>query len=621
MKRNLIRPNCALAFVAASLIVPMTTVHSIQAVNWPVILKQTESEEETEIPPSITLKPADSGSLKGRKFNIYSIFDVTTGTGGAFNYTFTTNEKTKLAIQRAVYKSKFSTIKDETEIAQGAKEITIAQALEYIGGLQEGEQAGSMTSQSGSFRRFSELLREELVDAGVDPDLVYTGQGTETEQITGLNKGYYLIDEVTATAPENTGKSLCMVLTVEGAETVEVKGVYPTLEKKIQENDNKIGWNDIGDFEIGQEIPYRYQTTIPNISGYETYQLIFHDEMNAALAFQSKTVSVKITDTDDEGQPTDGYLLKPEEYSVVTKTKDSDDTDSFKIQISDIKGIIDREFYGAAPGARKDHLYGQTVEITYNAKLTEAAAVDPGRPGFENKVRLEYSNNPDSNGKGDTGTTPWDTVVAFTFKVDATKYAEPETADSQLTKKLANAKFRLFRDEKCTSEIMLKKNGNLNEYIVQADLTEGGTDLVTDSEGSIKIIGLDQGTYYLKETEAPDGYHAPLTPLTLTITAAYPDNRKEYSYAAGQGNTDAVLKNLAATVSYTESYNGQSHAATYETNSPDDVDLGDGSVKFPVINRTGKELPLTGSNTAWISLATGSVLVLGGIGLQKRKKN
>lgn len=620
MKRNLIRPNCALAFVAASLIVPMTTLQSIQAVNRPVILKQTEQQEETNTTYTITLNPEKSGSLAGRIFNVYSIFDVTTGTGGAFNYTFTDNAATKQAVQRAVYKSKHPTAEDESTIAQEAETITIAQALDHIGGLQEGEQAGSMTSRSGSMREFSELLRGELVAAGVEPGPVYTGQGTETEQITGLKKGYYLIDEVTATAPENTGKSLCMVLTVDGDETIDVKGVYPTVEKDIQENDTTVGWNDIGDFEIGQEIPYRYQTTIPNISGYDTYQLIFHDDMDPALAFQSGTVSIKVTGTNDAKQ-TKEYKLTAADYSVIAEGESLAAEDSFQIQITDIKGIIDREIYKTAPDSVQDHLYGQTVEITYKAKLTEAAATDPGRPGFENQVRLEYSNNPDSNGKGDTGTTPWDTVVAFTFKVDATKYAEPETADSQLTKKLANAKFRLFRDEKCTSEIMLKKNGNLNEYIVQADLTEGGTDLVTDSEGSIKIIGLDQGTYYLKETEAPDGYHAPLTPLTLTITATYPDNRKEYSYAAGQGNTDTVLKNLAATVSYTESYNGQSHAATYETNSPDDVDLGDGSVKFPVINRTGKELPLTGSNTAWISLATGSVLVLGGIGLQKKKKN
>lgn len=68
MKRNLIRPNCALAFVAASLIVPMTTLQSIQAVNRPVILKQTEQQEETNTTYTITLNPEKSGSLAGRIF-------------------------------------------------------------------------------------------------------------------------------------------------------------------------------------------------------------------------------------------------------------------------------------------------------------------------------------------------------------------------------------------------------------------------------------------------------------------------------------------------------------------------------------------------------------------------
>lgn len=613
MKRNLIRPHYALACLAASLVVPLTTIQSVQANPSPVLL----NEQPADTTCTITLNPASSGSLKGRKFNVYSIFDVTTGTGGAINYTFTDNATTQLAIQKAIYKSRYSSVEDDTKIAEEAGKITIAEALKYISDLQEGEKAGDTTSQSGSFRGFSEILRKEFVSAGITPVKEYTGQGGESEQITGLNKGYYLIDEVTGpsdAAERSYGKSLCMVLTVDGDETIDVKGVYPTVEKKIQEDGDKVGWNDIGDFEIGQTVPYRYLTTIPNISGYKTYKLIFHDKMDPALAFQPDSISIKLTGQADAGQTKD-YTLTSDDYKVYTDPEDLTGEDSFKIQIEDIKGIIDRKIYGAAEGSVQDYPYGQKVEIIYNAKLTTAAAADPGKPGFENHVCLEYSNNPDSDGEGDTGTTPWDTVVAFTFQVDAVKYGEPETSDPTLSKKLANAKFQLFRDEDCTDQIQLQKMEGQNAYVVQADQDSGGVDIVTDGTGKIQIIGLDHGTYYLNETQAPDGYHAPLTPLTLTITATYPENRNEYE--AGQGDTEAVLKELAATVSYIESYDGQSHEAKPEV----EVDLDEGAVQFPVINRTGKELPLTGSNTAWISLATGSVLVLGGIGLQKKKKN
>ena len=156
MKRNLIRPHYALAFLAASLVVPLTTIQSIQANPSPVLL----NEQPADTTCTITLNPASSGSLKGRKFNVYSIFDVTTGTGGAINYTFTDNASTQLAIQKAIYKSRYSSVEDDTKIAEEAGKITIAEALKYISDLQEGEKAGDTTSQSGSFRGFREIMRK-----------------------------------------------------------------------------------------------------------------------------------------------------------------------------------------------------------------------------------------------------------------------------------------------------------------------------------------------------------------------------------------------------------------------------------------------------------------------------
>ena len=40
---------------------------------------------------------------------------------------------------------------------------------------------------------------------------------------------------------------------------------------------------------------------------------------------------------------------------------------------------------------------------------------------FENDVRLEFSNNPDGDGAGDTGYTPWDTVVVLLYKINVLK--------------------------------------------------------------------------------------------------------------------------------------------------------------------------------------------------------
>ena len=43
------------------------------------------------------------------------------------------------------------------------------------------------------------------------------------------------------------------------------------------------GWNDIGDYEIGQTAPYKFESTIPNMNGYDTYYYAWHDKMDEAL--------------------------------------------------------------------------------------------------------------------------------------------------------------------------------------------------------------------------------------------------------------------------------------------------------------------------------------------------
>ena len=59
--------------------------------------------------------------------------------------------------------------------------------------------------------------------------------------------------------------------------------------------------------------------------------------------------------------------------------------------------------------------YGYIV-IFYDAVLNENAEI--GLPGNENSAYLEFSNNP--NGEG-TGQTTEDTVIVFTYELDGTK--------------------------------------------------------------------------------------------------------------------------------------------------------------------------------------------------------
>ena len=66
------------------------------------------------------------------------------------------------------------------------------------------------------------------------------------------------------TEGNHTAVSMLMVDTANPEFQVNIKADYPVVTKKIQEDDTNV-WSDIADFEIGQEISFKYESNIPNI--------------------------------------------------------------------------------------------------------------------------------------------------------------------------------------------------------------------------------------------------------------------------------------------------------------------------------------------------------------------
>ena len=233
-----------------------------------------------------------------------------------------------------------------------------------------------------------------------------------------------------------------------------------------------------------------------------------------------------------------------------------------------------------------------------------------GRPGFENDVRLEFSNDPDSTGKESTGFTPWDTVVCFTYQVDVLK-----TNNHDL--ELADAKFRLYYDAECTKEVFVKQTED-GYNVINYDSLSGATntviptEMVTDANGSIIINGLDDGTYYLKETAAPVGYRKLLDPIVITVNATFTNYRNDY--VKGDGATDKTLTKLEAMAHIKTFLDGiyEEEDVVLETN----VDTG--KINITVINAVGKKLPVTGSILTPIIIAAGAGLV--GYSFKRRKE-
>lgn len=497
-------------------------------------------------PASIVLKPSSaSQTLQGRRFTLYRLFEAEPAAGGE-SVVYRFDPETEAAVKQAVAAG--------LGIQAGA--VGEQQAVDYV---------ASLSGQDSALRQFLSTVQDHLQPAQGESFRVDSTAADGSFTIAGLDYGWYMADEEgTDISGSHAAASLLMVSTAAPSVQIKVKSDYPQLIKQIEEDDGTAGWNDIGDYQYGQAIPYRFETTLPDVTGYETYLMRFHDRMDPALDFDPSSVAVTL---DKDGKQ---YWLSPQEFTI-TDTPTADET--FSVTIPDIKAIADREFGS----------FGQRVELTYNGVFNEGILdrQDQGKQGFENTVRLEFSNDPDSS---QTGFTPWDTVVCYTYRLNAVKHNENDV-------KLAGAKFRLYLDKDCQTELGFAKHGDV--YLPAAD----AQDIVTDDEGSFRLDGLDQGTYWLREVQAPAGYHKLKDPIEITITPGFVDDRHAY-VAGGQGLTD-----LTATAG------GQDL----------ETDPIQTSANLSVLNRTGSVLPSTGSGMTIVLFAAAAGLAVTGLWMGRRR--
>lgn len=122
---------------------------------------------------------------------------------------------------------------------------------------------------------------------------------------------------------------------------------------------------------------------------------------------------------------------------------------------------------------------------------------------------------------------------------------------------------------------------------------------MSDENGLFKVIGLDDGTYYLKETVAPSGYNTLADPIRLVI-AANTNNGQN-----GFGKT-TELTTIDVTVD-----NGSAKGGTVAT----------GTVSITVENNRGTTLPGTGGiGTTIFYVVGGGLMVVAAILLITKKR-
>lgn len=597
---------------------------------------------------SITINGNANQPLNNKSFAVFMLFTAENSANGE-SISYSWNPAYKTAIQTVVAAG---LSKDGKTVEPSS--VTEDQALFYIQSLKEKgvtypEGATSeqpLQPNQSAFRYFIQDLKNELVKEGVDADYrVNVGDGVSSSnsiQITGLQYGYYLVDEIYASVQPGTAASLCMVDTANPTASINIKSDYPTVDKTTFDDTAPDTPTNSSDYEIGQKVPFAVTSTVPNLSGYKTYPITFLDRMSKGLTLNPDSIKVTITSRDGK---TTKELVKGTDWTfadsgTITTGKDTSvtlGTDAannnlytFAIQIPDLKDYVMKNFTSENNWNLADD-YGQQIRVTYDATLNDQAVV--GNPGNPNTISLIFNNSPDWEGDGTpvTESKP-DTVVTFTFGMDNTKLNDKDQT-------LAGAKFRLYLDEACTKELYVKKSTEAdkpNGYIVinpdsypEGEVPADAVEMESDADGKFNIYGLDADTtYWLKETAAPEGYRPLAGPIKFTVTAKYSGNNEQMSSTSSEqqaGTADLPIKIEDMTVSAVEP--GFKDGLISDSNTDlaiKDNNPATGTGVLPVVNQVGTQLPITG--TPLVLLGSALTIGLAGAGAvlvtrKSKKKN
>lgn len=537
-----------------------------------------------------------NNTVAGKTLDLYQIFTATKNEAGNVAYTLN-------SAYDGFFQSKI----------EGASTLT-GEALSEKAYAYVKEQVG-INGGADTAKTFAKDMLGWILDS--NNNITATKEVTTTATstvVSGLAYGYYLVYPKgatdTSTAPGNqtyTSAASLVSITAETA-TINMKSNYPTVDKKLVSTqtpgNNSItvngilnpSWESIhqgvlgeddendfedgiaphggtdekkaGNFGIGDTVTYQLTSKVPDMTGYNSYTFKFTDTLSKGLDLKA-ILSVKVGNTELKAGKTGNNTYLP------TYTTNGNGTHTLTISFN--------EFYNSFKNRT-----GETITVVYTATLNKDAVI--GMNPNTNKAVVEYSNDPKSDG---TGTSEPSIVKVHTFDFTIFKYYLKDQKNQNDKTALAGAEFELYKantegtaaDTNAKINIIDENNGVYRQATPEEASASGFTSakIVSDDDGKVLVKGLKAGTYYLKETKAPDGYNKLLSDIKIEITAKYND-------ATGELESYSVI--------YT--YNGNSTTVT----NNDKVT----SPEVPVENKTGAQLPSTGSKGALMVTLAGIVL-------------
>ncbi|MGN9013833.1 isopeptide-forming domain-containing fimbrial protein [Oliverpabstia intestinalis] len=444
-------------------------------------------------------------------------------------------------------------------------------------------------NEDGEYTLSAEQIAQIRASLNASEGVELVKQADGTTWSKALPIGAYLIivsNEETATynamvASTNYKKDESGKNTIDMAKATATakKVTAPELEKKIVEtkeggSTEKVNGNTAN---IGDKV--EYEVTVKNIPNYDGKYPVFNveDTLSTGLTYNNDvTISVK------------------DETTVTPLDKNTYCVDTSAGQKITLNFVADK-FKTMKPynGYSLKAYNGQTLVIKYSATVNENAAVN--EPGNNNDAIVSYAK--DSSVQGTPGTSE-DKTYTYTFDIDGG--VNGSVTDNIITKvgivsgettnaPLEGATFTLYTDDKCTEKY---SNAKWNGVVS------------TDTNGQMLMEGLKAGTYYLKETAAPNGFTLNDTVYRIVIAETLNENGKLESWTITI-NGDTIIDGEGNEVIKENKFTVDNKGVATKT--------ADGSVD--IINTKISSLPSTGGIGTTIFTIGGCAIMIVAAGL------
>lgn len=355
-------------------------------------------------------------------------------------------------------------------------------------------------------------------------EFVVTGT---TGKFENLELGYYLVD--------TTMGALCGLTTTNPNASVNAKNGAPTINKQVME-DSTGNYGKDNTADIGQLVTF--QVTINVHQGAQNY--VLHDVMDEGFNF------IEVTTIEHVIPDVSTTTVDKEKYTVKTKDDVSEESGKCTFEVA-----FSEDFCNELETNDK-------IVIHYTAMLNRNAVING--EGNINTAWLTFGTKDHKTEESQT--------ITKTFGIDIVK------TDSQ-HKLIDGAGFKIYDAATGGTEVkVVLMDDGVTYRRARAD--ETGVEIIV-KDGQVRVVGFDNGNYYLEETTTPAGYNQLAARQAFIIS---------------DGNLDATFND-----------------GVYSTGSG-----------VHVVNKSGTMLPETGGIGTTMFYVIGGILVAGSLVFLVTKK-